>query len=110
MVDHLGGVLGIEAFETTDAGYQRLVRWMRSHGHVRLVGVEGTGSYGAGLARHLMRASIELVEVDRRTGSHVIVTASPTRSTPSLRHVPRCPVLPLGDRRHATATSRRSGC
>ena len=65
VVDHLGGVLGIEAFETTEAGYQRLVRWMRSHGEVRMVGVEGTGSYGAGLARHLTRADIELVEVDR---------------------------------------------
>lgn len=65
VVDHLGGVLGIEAFETTEAGYQRLVRWMRSHGEVRLVGVEGTGSYGAGLARHLARADIDLVEVDR---------------------------------------------
>jgi transposase len=65
VVDHLGGVLGIEAFETTEAGYQRLIGWMRSFGAVRLVGVEGTGSYGAGLARHLARARIELVEVDR---------------------------------------------
>jgi len=44
---------------------KRLVGWMRSHGDVRLVGVEGTGSYGAGLARHLTRVRIELVEVDR---------------------------------------------
>ena len=61
VVDHLGGVLGIEAFDTTEAGYQQLVRWLRAHGSVRLVGVEGTGSYGAGLARHLTRAGIELV-------------------------------------------------
>ena len=46
VIDHLGGVLGIEAFETTDAGYQRLVGWLRSHGEVAQVGVEGTGSYG----------------------------------------------------------------
>jgi transposase len=65
VVDHLGGVLDIAAFDTTEAGYQQLVRWLRSHGTVRLVGVEGTGSYGAGLARHLTRAGIELVEVDR---------------------------------------------
>jgi transposase len=65
VVDHLGGVLDIAAFDTTEAGYQQLVRWLRSHGTVRLVGVEGTGSYGAGLARHLSRAGIELVEVDR---------------------------------------------
>jgi transposase len=65
VVDQLGGVVGIEAFETTEAGYQRLVGWLRSHGDVELVGVEGTGSYGAGLARHLARAGICVVEVDR---------------------------------------------
>ena len=58
-------MLGIETFDTTESGYQHLVRWFRSYGPVRLVGVEGTGSYGAGLARHLTRAEIELVEVDR---------------------------------------------
>ena len=36
VVDHLGGVLGIEAFETTEAGYQQLVGWLRSHGDGRV--------------------------------------------------------------------------
>ncbi len=65
VIDHLGGVLGIEAFETTDAGCQRLVGWLRSHGEVEQVGVEGTGWYGAALTRHLGRAGIAVVEVDR---------------------------------------------
>jgi transposase len=65
VVDQFGGVVGIEAFDTTEAGYGRLVGWLRSHGQVELVGVEGTGSYGAGLARHLARAGIDVVEVDR---------------------------------------------
>jgi transposase len=65
VVDHLGGVIGIETFETTEAGYQRLVGWLRSNGHIVRVGVEGTGSYGAGLTRHLSRAGIDVVEVDR---------------------------------------------
>ncbi len=65
VVDHVGGVLGIEAFETTEAGCQRLVDWVRAHGVVHLVGVEGTGSYGAGLTRHLERVGITVVEVDR---------------------------------------------
>jgi transposase len=65
VVDQLGGVVGIEAFETTEAGYQRLVGWFSSHGQVERVGVEGTGSYGAGLARHLAQAGIDVVEVDR---------------------------------------------
>jgi hypothetical protein len=29
IVDHLGGVIGIETFETTEAGYGRLVGWLR---------------------------------------------------------------------------------
>ncbi len=44
VVDHLGGVLGVEPFDTTEAGCQRLIGWLRSHGTVELVGVEGTGS------------------------------------------------------------------
>jgi transposase len=65
VVDHLGGVLGVEAFETTAAGCQRLIGWLRSYGRVERVGVEGTGSYGAGLTRQLDRAGITVVEVDR---------------------------------------------
>jgi transposase len=57
--------LGVEAFETTEAGYHRLIGWLRFHGKVQLVGVEGTGSYGAGLTRQLDRAGITVVEVDR---------------------------------------------
>ena len=39
--------------------------WLASHGELTLVGVEGTGSYGVGLARYLARAGIDVVEVDR---------------------------------------------
>jgi transposase len=65
VVDQVGGVLGVESFPTTAAGYARLVSWMGSFGTVARVGVEGTGSYGAGLARHLTRAGLGVVEVDR---------------------------------------------
>jgi transposase len=65
VVDHVGGVLGIETFATTEAGCQLLVDWLGSHGQVSVVGVEGTGSYGAGLTRQLERAGIAVVEVDR---------------------------------------------
>ena len=64
-VNHVGGVLGVESFATTRAGYRRLVGWLRSHGELTLVGVEGTGSYGVGLSRYLTRAGIDVVEVDR---------------------------------------------
>jgi transposase len=58
-------VLGTHSFSTTRAGYRALIRWLRSFGDVRRVGVEGTGSYGAGIARYLVDAGIEVVEVDR---------------------------------------------
>ena len=48
-----GGLLGVESFATTPAGYRQLLRWLRAFGDVELVGVEGTGCYGAGLTRHL---------------------------------------------------------
>jgi len=65
VVDDLGGVLGVESFPTTTAGFVALHTWMIEHGSLRRVGVEGTGAYGAGLARTLRRAGLEVIEVDR---------------------------------------------
>jgi transposase len=65
VIDRGENVLATQSFSTTRAGYRALIRWMRSFGDVRKVGVEGTGSYGAGLARHLADAGIEVLEVDR---------------------------------------------
>ena len=65
VLDTAGVLLGTEAFSTTRAGYRALVRWLRGFGDVRLVGIEGTGSYGAGITRHLGEAGIEVAEVDR---------------------------------------------
>lgn len=65
VVDQTGRVLDTRSFTSTGAGPGRLVAWMRSHGDVVRVGVEGTGSYGAGLARHLTAVGIDLVEVNR---------------------------------------------
>jgi transposase len=65
VVDHLGQVLGDHEFPATAAGYQALLRWMRSFGRLLGVGVEGTGSYGAGLNRYLTAAKVRVVEVDR---------------------------------------------
>jgi transposase len=61
----LGGLLGVAEFATTPNGYARLLDWLGGFGPVGLVGVEGTGSYGAGLARHLAAAEVRVVEVDR---------------------------------------------
>ena len=65
VVDTVGRVVGSESFVAEATGYEQLVAWLRSKGHLVRVGVEGTGSYGAGLARYLTEASIEVVEVNR---------------------------------------------
>jgi transposase len=64
-LDERGALLGVESFPTTPAGYRALLRWLRHFGTVELVGVEGTGSYGAGLTRHLHSQGVAVVEVDR---------------------------------------------
>jgi transposase len=64
-LDRIGGLLGVQEFPATPDGYARLLAWLRGFGAVSLVGIEGTGSYGAGLARHMAAAGIRVVEVDR---------------------------------------------
>src|SRR3989440_1394343 len=64
-LDSIGGLLGVAEFRTTRIGHGLLVDWLGGFGPVARVGVEGTGSYGAGLARFLRGAGIEVVEVDR---------------------------------------------
>jgi transposase len=64
-LDPLGRLIGTESFATDTAGYRALLSWLRSFGDVTKVGVEGTGSYGAGLARFLRREHVQVVEVNR---------------------------------------------
>ena len=65
VIDLVGRVLGTEQFPATTAGYTTLLAWMRGHGQLLRVGVEGTGAYGAGLARRLRGEGVEMIEVDR---------------------------------------------
>jgi transposase len=64
-LDPIGGLLGVREFPATAAGYAGLLAWLGGFGSVCLAGIEGTGSYGAGLARHVTAAGIRVVEVDR---------------------------------------------
>src|SRR5690606_24875332 len=65
VIDPLGRHLDHASFPATPAGYRALMAWIATFGSVTLVGVEGTGAYGAGLARALTAAGYEVVEVDR---------------------------------------------
>lgn len=63
VVDDQDRFLASESFATTRQGYRQLLAWMRSYGDLQRVGVEATGTYGAGLLRHLQKAGIEVLEV-----------------------------------------------
>jgi transposase len=65
VVSYLGALLGTQSFPATASGYRQIPQWARSLGAVRQAGVEGTGSYGAGLARHLAAEGIDVIEVNR---------------------------------------------
>ncbi|CAB4601093.1 MAG: transposase [Actinobacteria bacterium] len=65
VLNAVGVVLGTAEFPTTPAGYRRLLTWMRSFGDLTVVGVEGTGAWGAGLARHLTSSGVRVIEVQR---------------------------------------------
>jgi transposase len=61
----LGRPLGHLEIETTPAGYRRFLVWAKSLGDDLQFGMEGTGSYGAGLARFLREEGHEVIEVNR---------------------------------------------
>jgi transposase len=65
VLDEHGRLLDVNRFPATPAGYEQLLAWMRGYGTIRQVGVESSGSYGAGLTRHLHTAGVTVVEVNR---------------------------------------------
>ena len=108
-LDPIGGLLGVRQFPASAAGYGQLLEWLGGFGTVCLVGIEGTGSYGAGLARHMAAAGIRVVEVDRAAGRTAAGRASPI---PSMRSAPPGPRSPAGRsarRRAEMAQWRQSG-
>ena len=101
-LDPLGGLLGVREFPVTAAGYASLLSWLRSFGALAVAGVEGTGSYGAGLARYLAAAGVRVVEVDRPDRQD---RARQGKSDP----LDAVSAARAGRRRAATGRWRRSG-
>jgi transposase len=62
-LDERGAELGVQPFGTDPAGHRQMLGWLKSFGPVERIGVEGTGTYGAGLTRFLHRHDIVVVEV-----------------------------------------------
>jgi transposase len=65
VLDERGRLLATESFATTTQGHRRLERWASRFGTIDGVGIEGTGAWGAGVARHFTAAGYRVVEVDR---------------------------------------------
>ncbi len=63
-IDRLGARLGEHRLPTSLKGYEGLDRWATGLGEVVAFGIEGTGSYGAGLARHLAGRGNIVIEVN----------------------------------------------
>jgi transposase len=63
VVNERDQVLGTQCFATTRQGYRQMLAWMRSFGQVQRIGIESTGTYGAGLLRFMQQAGIEILEV-----------------------------------------------
>ena len=62
-LDQRGAELGVKSFNTDPAGHAALLEWLETFGPVERIGIEGTGTYGAGLCRFLHRNNIEVIEV-----------------------------------------------
>lgn len=65
LLDPLARTLATRTFPATARGHRALLRWAQGRGQLRCAGVEGTGSYGAGLARLLALEGVEVIEVTR---------------------------------------------
>ena len=65
LLSSTGKCLGTISVATDAAGYRKLITWAASFGPLHRAGVEGTGTYGAGLARALGNRDIQVIEVNR---------------------------------------------
>ncbi|MFQ6397095.1 IS110 family transposase [Nocardia sp. KC 131] len=65
IVNEHGRRLADREFQTTASGYEAIEQWINTYGQIAQVGIEGTGSYGVELARHLRRHGYNVAEVPR---------------------------------------------
>jgi hypothetical protein len=65
VLDELGRKLDMATFAATPRGYRELTGWVCGFGEVLALGVEGSGSWGAGLCRHLRERGLNVIEVNQ---------------------------------------------
>ncbi|WP_245238567.1 IS110 family transposase [Streptomyces sp. MZ04] len=89
LVCPLGQILGTKSFPATAVRYCRLLAWARKLGTVRRAGVEGTGTFGAGLSRYLLAQNVAVFEVNRpdRTARCLLGKSDPLDAQAAARAV-----------------------
>lgn len=65
LINQLGQVVKSQAFSASLSGYRKLLPWCQSYGFLQKAGIEGTGSYGAELAKYLIKNGVAVYEVMR---------------------------------------------
>lgn len=88
-VDAIGRRLGEVSIPASATGYRDLLAWAQKLGEVTAFGVEGTGSYGAALARHLRVEHQQVIEVNRpdRSTRHRLGKSDPIDAEAAARAV-----------------------
>jgi transposase len=97
-LDGRGRRLGTCTIPTTSSGFAELLRWAGRYGELDQVGIEGTGSYGAGLSRWLRARGVAVVEVDRPDRRTRRLRGKSERPMPKPRHEPWAPMKRRGTR------------
>jgi transposase len=77
LVDELGRMIAGREFPNTLTGHSRALEWMTPDHDIDVVGIEGSGNYGAGFARALIEAGMTVKEVP------AFVTARERKRAPS---------------------------
>jgi transposase len=65
LIDVVGRVVATTTIPTTVNGYEQLINWTSSFGRLTRAGVEGTGTYGAALARRMQEHGVQVIEINR---------------------------------------------
>jgi transposase len=106
--DPAGGLPGVREFPATAGGYARLPGWPGGFGTAALAGIEGTGSYGVGLARHITAVGVRVAEAARSGRQDRRRQGKSDPAMPSARPGPPSRAGPAARPGAGTARPRRS--
>ena len=90
VVDEQDRVIETRCFATTRQGYRQMLAWRRSFGQVQRIGIESTGSYGAGLLRFMQQAKVRSSRLRPPTSR---IAAGVARTTISMLRTRPMPLL-----------------